>query len=204
MADDFIRARYALESQDSIDTYYSAWASSYDAEVERQGYRTPQRCADALIPFTGLDEPILDIGCGTGLLGAALREAGFTDVNNDMLDRAKSRGVYRATWVTDVTAPFPFSVGTYAAIAAVGVIGIGAAPAGLLIRALDALASGGHLVFSFNDAAFDTPEFAGAQEQAIATGRAVEVFRERGPHFAELDSYSTVFVLRRTERPAGF
>lgn len=203
MGNDFIQETYDLESQAQIDDYYSAWAASYDAEVARQGYRTPERCAQALAIFTPADQPVLDIGCGTGLSGAALRRAGFsdvsgTDVNPKMLAVAQQRDVYESTWQTDPSAPFPFTVGTYAAITAVGVIGIGAAPPALLTGALHALDPGGHLAFSYNDAALDQPEYATALTTAIASGLAIEVFSERGPHFAELDSYSTVFVLRRS------
>ena len=145
---------------------------------------------------------MLDIGCGTGLSGAALAAAGFTavdgaDVNAEMLSRAREAGVYRATHVTDLSDPFPFPPGTYGAMAAIGVIGVGAAPASLLGEALDALTPGGHLVFSYNDHALAVPDFREALESALATGRAEEVFREHGPHFEALGSGSSVYVLRR-------
>jgi hypothetical protein len=134
---DFLEQVYNLASQDDTDSYYSRWAATYDDELTRQGYRTPSRCADALRDFVALDAPVLDIGCGTGLSGSAFAAVGFTnltgtDVNAEMLAVADAAGIYRASWVTDLDDPFPFSVGTYAAIAAVGVIGVGAAPASVL------------------------------------------------------------------------
>lgn len=203
MAEEFLRQVYDLETQDDTDAYYSAWAATYDDELTRQGYRTPRRCSEALAQFVAADDPILDIGCGTGLSGAALAAAGFTDVsgtdiNADMLAIAQQAGIYRETWVTDRAAPFPCEAGTYAALAAIGVIGVGAAPPSLLGDALAVLAPGGHLVFSYNDHALEHPEFTGALDAVLVT-QATEVFSEHGPHFDGLGSKCTVYVLRRRE-----
>lgn len=202
MAEEFLRRVYDLQTQDETDEYYSAWAATYDEEVNRQGYRTPTRCAEALARFVSLDAPILDIGCGTGISGAALLAAGFTDlsgqdVNLAMLDLARETGIYRTTRLTDLDDPFPFEPGTYAAFAAVGVIGVGAAPASVLTDALRALGSGGHIVFSYNDRALGLVEYTAVVEDALASGVAEQVFSERGPHFEGLGTQSTVYVLRR-------
>ncbi len=55
---------------------------------------TPARCVEALARFVPLDQPVLDVGCGTGLSGAALAAGGFVDVsgqdvNQAMLDVAR-------------------------------------------------------------------------------------------------------------------
>jgi predicted TPR repeat methyltransferase len=105
---------YDLATQADTDAYYTRWAASYDDELTRQGYQTPRRCADALRRLVASDASVLDIGCGTGLSGAALAAAGFTnlagtDVNAEMLDVARVAGIYRDTWVTDIEDPFPFT-----------------------------------------------------------------------------------------------
>jgi predicted TPR repeat methyltransferase len=199
---EYLRNVYDLANQDDTNAYYTRWAASYDDELTRQGYQTPQRCADALRRFIASDAAVVDIGCGTGLSGAALAAAGFTnlagtDVNVEMLDVARVAGIYRDTWVTDIENPFPFALGTYAAIAAVGVIGLGAAPASLLRLALEALATDGRLVFSYNDHALKVPEFTDALTDVVSSGLAEQEFAEHGIHIKGLGSMSTVFVLRR-------
>lgn len=203
MPKEYLSDVYDLETQSETDAFYSEWAATYDQEITRNGYLSPQRSAEALKRFVEPDTPILDVGCGTGLSGAAFAAAGFTDisgadVNPEMLGQARSANVYRELWVADLDDPFPFVPGTYGALAAIGVIGKGAGPSSLLGEALGALASGGHLVFTYNDFAIETPEFTGALDDAIESGLAEKVFGERGPHFTSLNSSSTVFVLRRT------
>jgi predicted TPR repeat methyltransferase len=202
MAEEYLQRVYDLQTQDQTDAYYSAWAATYDDEVARQGYRTPERCAQALARFVPLDATVLDIGCGTGVSGAALIAAGFTnitgqDVNAEMLLHARRTGNYLTTHLTDPATPFPFEAGTYAAMAAVGVIGVGAAPASVLREALDALDSGGHIVFSYNDHALGLPEYPAVVDDALESGVAEQLLAERGPHFEGLGTRSTVYVLRR-------
>ncbi|MFT7394078.1 MAG: SAM-dependent methyltransferase [Candidatus Azotimanducaceae bacterium] len=102
----------------------------------------------------------------------------------EVLDVARAAGLYRDTGVTDIEDPFPFALGTYDAIAAVGVIGVGAAPASLLRLALEALATDGRMVFSYNDHALTVPEFTGVltlpqQQQKIFQNSAAPGAPER-------------------------
>ena len=199
---EYLRNVYDLATQADTDAYYTQWAASYDDELTRQGYQTPRRCADALRRFVASDATVLDIGCGTGLSGAALASAGLTelvgtDVNAEMLDVARAAGMYRDTWITNLDDPFPFTRGTYDAIAAVGVIGVGAAPASLLRKSLEALVTDGRMVFSYNDHALQIPEFTDALTDVVSSGLAEQEFAEHGTHIEGLGSMSTVFVLRR-------
>jgi len=202
MAKEYLQQVYDLGGQAETDAYYTAWAETYDAELTGQGYRTPARCADALAQFVPSGQAILDIGCGTGLSGAAFAATGFTnicgqDINPEMLKVAEAAGIYRELRLSDLAEQFPFERGTYAAIAAVGVIGIGAAPASLLSESLHMLSAGGHLVFSYNDHALAVAEYTDELKAVVGSGLAQEVFSEHGPHFDGLNSMSTVYVLRR-------
>ena len=61
---------------------YDDWAERYEADLEAIGYAAADRCAAAL---AGADpdrrSPVVDLGCGTGLSGEALKAAGFAEID---------------------------------------------------------------------------------------------------------------------------
>lgn len=204
MADhkDHLKRVYGLDSQDATNAYYDDWAATYDAELIDAGYVTPERCALALKRFMpNTSQPILDVGCGTGLSGLAFAKHGFTtidgsDVSTGMLEQARGRGVYRSVVHADADDPFPFVPGTYAALAAVGVVGAGAAPRSVLEEMMEKLTPAGLIVFSFNDHTLVDPDYDGVVEQAVDTGRFELLFQEHGPHIPKTNLEATVFVMR--------
>lgn len=196
----------AYGARDAVQTrqLYDDWASSYEAEVGENGYATPGRCAAALIEFMDdLSMPILDFGCGTGLSGLALRLAGFTtidgvDLSADMLKQARAKGLYRNLAQIEADAPLNLDPGDYAAIAAIGVIGAGAAPIGVMDKLMAGLASGGLLVFSFNDHALEDPRNEAKAQGYVDSGRATLLFKEYGEHLPGIGLKSNVYILEKT------
>ncbi len=200
---DHLSRAYDLISVDETQKFYSDWAATYDAEILANGYATPERCAKALAGFTPeQDLAVLDIGCGTGLSGKYLASAGFTridgcDLNAEMLKVAETRGVYDTLWQSTLKDPFPFEDGTYDAITAIGVIGVGGAPADLLYAMLKKLNSGGLAVFSFNDHTLEVPDFQCAIMAHTDCGAFELLFKEHGPHLPGKGMDSTVYVMRK-------
>ena len=142
----FLDNVYKTERGESMRRYYDDWADSYDTDLSANDYRTPRRCAAALAAcLDDRDAPILDFACGTGISGVALKEAGFTtidgsDISDGMLDKARAKGAYRDLFRVDPEAGLDTGARAYSAIAAVGAIGAGAAPAEYIDAALDHLA----------------------------------------------------------------
>lgn len=195
---------YDARDADSTRVLYDKWAASYENETGAQGYVTPMRCAAALAEFTeDFDAPVLDYGCGTGLSGLALRHAGFTtldgcDLSPEMLERARSKGIYRNLNKVEAGAKPLHDKGDYAVIAAIGVIGAGAAPISLFHDLMHTLAPGGKLVFSFNDHALEDPANEAGLCEWLDCGAARLLFREHGPHLPGIDLKSNVYVVERT------
>ena len=77
--DRFLDIAYRARTTDETRDLYDRWAETYDTElIDENDYAQPRRCAEMLARYLKTREAeILDIGCGTGLSGAALREAGF-------------------------------------------------------------------------------------------------------------------------------
>ena len=200
MTDKFLDKVYNARTAEETRDLYDAWSASYEAEVAENGYATPGRCAEALAKhLADKDAPILDFGCGTGLSGLALKLAGFTtidgvDLSADMLAQAQDKQAYRR--LTQIAPDTPIS-GDYTAIAAIGVIGAGAAPISTFDVIMRALPKGGYFVLSFNDHALSDPVNEGRVSEWCDCSAARLLFKEYGPHLPGLDMKSNVYVLEK-------
>ena len=74
----FLESVYDSKSAQDTHTLYRDWAKSYEEELISNEYVTPFRCAEALDRhLTDKKCNILDLGCGTGLLGRELETLGY-------------------------------------------------------------------------------------------------------------------------------
>jgi SAM-dependent methyltransferase len=109
---------YSLETPDDSVRLYADWADSYDTDfVSEQGYIYHQNVADLLVrKRADINGAVLDVGCGTGVVGVALQHGGFSvidgiDISAQMLDKAKEKAgsdgiaVYRSLIQADLTKP---------------------------------------------------------------------------------------------------
>ena len=200
MADEFLNKTYQPLSAAQATAHYDKWAATYDAEISENGYATPGRCAEALARhLSDKSAPILDFGCGTGLSGLALAREGFTTIDGidpatEMLSQADARGLYRnLTAIAPGDAP---DMG-YAAICAIGVIGVGAAPPSVAAQILTTLRPGGLFVFSLNDHALGDRAFTSARDALTTSGRGRELFHEYGSHLPGINLNSSVYVIEK-------
>lgn len=204
MSNGFLDKAYGARDAAQTRQLYDDWAASYETEVGANGYATPRRCAQALktvLPDTSA--PVLDFGCGTGLSGLALGLAGFetidgVDLSDDMLALARTKNIYRQLTLIEASDPLPGPPGTYRAIAAIGVIGAGAAPISVFDRIMAALPVGGFFVWSFNDHALEDPENEARMQAHIDRGSGELLLCEHGPHLPGIGLGSNVYVLRKT------
>lgn len=203
MAKNFFDKVYHTTEQDAVETLYDDWAATYDADVTGNDYRTPGRTAAALAAhLPRRDTPILDFACGTGLSGAALADAGFSvidgcDLSQPMLETARARGIYRHLVKLAPDEAPDARPGDYGAIAAIGALSPGAAPASYLDVLLGCLAPGGLLALSYNDHTLAEPAYTDRLAHALDSGAAVELVREHGDHLVGLGSKSTVYILEK-------
>ncbi|WP_273509611.1 class I SAM-dependent DNA methyltransferase [Planktotalea frisia] len=204
MADTFLDKAYDTVGTEATRALYADWAKSYDKEISENGYATPGRCADALKSVTrDFTKPILDFGCGTGLSGLALSLAGFktidgVDLTQEMLDRAKEKQLYRSLKLSEPDKGLTINSGEYVAVAAIGVIGAGAAPIDVFDMIINALPSEAHFVFSFNDHTLKDPSFEANVNAAIAANKAKILVENYGDHLRGLNMKSKVYVLEKT------
>ncbi len=177
-----LRRAYGLEGRDEGARLYEEWADTYDhTMVDGLGYLSPQRLAAV---FAGIvawrDVPIVDLGCGTGLVGAALAAQGFTtidgvDLSLPMMEMADRRGIYRRLIVGDLTATLPIEDGSYGAALSAGTFTSGHVGAECLDEIVRILGPGGVLCCTVHDAVWDAFGFGDTFARLTAEGRLVEV-----------------------------
>ncbi|WP_417829825.1 class I SAM-dependent DNA methyltransferase [Thalassospira sp.] len=121
-------ARMTDADPDTLAAYYDKWAQSYDTDLSKMGYDAPKRAAAIMVehgvPF---DAPILDAGCGTGLTGLALSQAGYRDITGidlslESLQAAEAKGVYRHLKKRDMNKVLAFGDNGFAAVQCIGTL----------------------------------------------------------------------------------
>jgi predicted TPR repeat methyltransferase len=116
---------------DEVREYYDEQAQTYDSTLASWGYDAPWRAAELLLrtlPADGAPQTVLDAGCGTGLAGQALRDAGFAgrllgvDLSPDSVALANGRGIYDDVAVGDLQQPLEYEDDSLDGVVCVGVL----------------------------------------------------------------------------------
>ena len=88
-------------NQENIAEHYDELSSHYEEIYLRAGWHDPKMCAAAAMET--LKNPmahVLDMGCGTGLVGDYMKAEGYNhvvgvDASPGMLEKAASKGSYK-------------------------------------------------------------------------------------------------------------
>ena len=202
MAKSYLKDVYDGGTNDSRQLYAS-WAATYDKEVQKNGYVTPKRVANALRDVvTDQSEFILDYGCGTGLSGSALQAVGFEnidglDVSKEMVSLAEKKSIYKNLRVFDPFTEIPIHPNQYKIITAIGVIGAGAAPLPVFDSLFALLPQNGLLAFSFNDHTLNDPNYEKKVEKYLSLGHAKIIHKSYGNHLPKVNLKSNIYILKK-------
>lgn len=122
---------YGAKAPEEVAALYDRWADTYDAEMAAAGYRHPSIALALLARHLPRGAtPVLDAGCGTGLVGEWLGIVGYPeieglDLSTGMLERAKAKGAYARLHNLALGGPLPFADGHFAGIVSAGVFTTG-------------------------------------------------------------------------------
>jgi len=107
---------------------YDEWAQSYDQDLASWSYQAPTAVAQIVVIRQPDAASVLDVGCGTGLVGRALRARGFAgrilglDLSRASLELARRCGAYDSLAPADLQQPLGLENGGVDAVVCVGVM----------------------------------------------------------------------------------
>jgi len=126
---------YAVDGPEDNRKLYASWAETYESVfLAENDYEYHLHVAAAFCGGEnlrdGLDGPVLDVGCGTGVVGAELARLGVgvidgIDISPEMLAKAaakmhEGRATYRQLFEADLTGRLDLGSDAYAGIVSAG------------------------------------------------------------------------------------
>jgi len=129
--EDWLDKVYSAKSEDELMEGYSGWATNYDADLMRFGYRLPAVAAGMCGRHLGDSAgPILDAGCGTGLIGEFLHALEFDpiigiDLSEEMIAIAEQKRIYEGLHKMRLGDRLDFEDDAFVGVTAIGVFTVG-------------------------------------------------------------------------------
>ncbi|ETX13425.1 hypothetical protein OCH239_10610 [Roseivivax halodurans JCM 10272] len=111
-----------------VSRYYDDWAATYDETLKSWNYQAPSDAAGRLAPHLMPRDAVLDVGCGTGLFGQAMRSHGSfrmvgLDISAESLRLATELDLYERLVEHDLQKlPLPVEENSMAGAASIGVL----------------------------------------------------------------------------------
>lgn len=199
-----LKEAFREKSTQEARELYDDWAATYERENMVKGYRLPWMGAAMMARHLPMGTgPVLDAGCGTGLVGEALSVLGYDpvigcDLSQGMLDHAASREVYSDLVTQDMTQRFGWPDGHFAGFICIGCFGPAHAPPDSLREMVRVTRPGGVGVFSLVDTNLDGRGFGQVIRDLTEAGswRIIEKTRRFRPYVIdEAEVLTNLFVV---------
>jgi predicted TPR repeat methyltransferase len=179
-----------------VAALFDGYADYFDEHLTgKLHYRVPEALVERLGRHRPVFGNVLDVGCGTGLVGAALGQKAAAidgiDLAPKMVEKARARGIYRHLTVgeaTTVISTDPVLRGPYDLVIAADVFIYVGAIESLLAAMVNALASDGLIAFSVETSR-------GQDVEIRPSGR----FAHSDAYIAQMAALHGLVILERSE-----
>jgi len=210
-------AAYAVETPDDNRQLYKSWAATYDTGfVDKNKYSYPKRITEICAASVSATDVlrVIDIGCGTGVVGVRLSELlphaviDGADISAEMLHIALSKlrsdgsPVYGELSEVDLTLPITFARSRYDILISAGTFTHGHLGPDALIAVVSTLKPGGQAFVGINKQHFVANDFERALQRAVAaqlitepTFIEIQMYDEGSAHFGDV---AMVALFRRS------
>ena len=145
---------------------------------------------------------ILDVGCGTGLVGSSLSTLGYIDLDgldfsSDMLEVAREKRVYKNLIQADLNKKLKFNDAIYDAIICCGTFTRGHVGPDVLIELMRILKKGAPLACTINSGVWIEKEFDRWIEAAVKGGLLALEEKSSEDYFSKSDEKGFFCLLRK-------
>ena len=190
---------YAAKGPKANRELYASWAKTYESGfIVDSGYVYHQEVVRAFRDgFSELSGPVLDVGCGTGVVGGELAKLGVSvidgiDISPEMLAEAAAkthngRSVYRRLIEADLTGRTELADGAYTGIVSSGAFTHGIFGPETISKLLRAAKPGARFALGINSAHFEEVGFAHWLGQRQSDGHIAELEFRLRPIYGEAD-----------------
>ena len=149
------------KNDEKIKFVYEEWAENYDTDnYNLLGTVSQPQCVKLVAKeLEHKTAEMIDIGCGTGLVGEQLKALGFKnfdgiDISEKMLEFAKTRG-YRKLQLGSLTKKLPINDSVYDVTFCVGVFTHGHVKSDRVSELIRITKPGGLICFTVNEGVFE-------------------------------------------------
>ena len=149
------------KNDEKIKFVYEEWAQNYDSDNDHLlGTVSQPQCVKLVAKeLEDKNAEMIDIGCGTGLVGEHLKAFGFKnfdgiDISEKMLEIAKTRG-YRKLLLGSLNKDLPIYNNTYDVTFCVGVFTHGHVKSDRVSELLRITKPGGLICFTVNEGVYE-------------------------------------------------
>ena len=178
-----------IRGKQQIQDLYDDWAKNYEDAVLEWGYKAPRVAAQFLKQYgVTEDDKVLDVGCGTGMTGKAVRDIvgpktqiTGVDISQKSLDAAQKSGHYEATINSSLDRlPFPFEDDGFDALECIGVLTYVQEHKDVLTEFVRVVKPGGILVFSHRSDHYESFAIADLIQSSVDEG-SIELVHQSDP-----------------------
>jgi len=206
-----INLAYSYEKPEDLARYYDDSASQYDDYVNQVKYILHLKVAAEYVMNVSSWGRILDIGCGTGLLGQAISnilpsmQIDGVDISTEMLGIAKekqnqvlNRPSYKNLFLHDVSKDWSFTDTRYDALVSSGVFTSGHLMPEDIVSSLKLLLGRGLFLSSIKKNHYEKYGFEQVIQQLFDDGHILEPsFKVVNSYDSEYDAESVIVAFRK-------
>lgn len=195
---------YNTKTVEDCRVAYDEWAEQFNGDIALQDYVAPMHVARALVDAGAkLQGEILDAGCGTGLSGVALVNAGAKtmdglDLSPGMLKVAAKTGIYRSLAPADLSKPIPDTRDeSYDIVTCVGTLTHGhVKPVPALREFVRVVRRGGYIAATILDDIWESDGYA-AEVKRLEEQKLVEVMSTASKDYRKAAGVSAMILVLR-------